>query len=124
MNKDLLKVFLGFDPIETVAPSYPPFNYIKLSDTKHRMEFAVAGFKKRDLDVYTENYELVIKGARDTTDSFKGEYLHKGIGTRMFTRRFSLGKNLRVTSAEVVDGILVIDIEVLKDTTVNKIAIK
>ena len=123
MNKELLKAFLGFDPAEwDTTSTYPPFNYIKVSDTHHRMEFAVAGFKRNELDVSTVNYELIIKGNKENPP--KVEYLHKGIGTRAFTRRFILDKNSRVTSAEVVDGILVIDIEVLRETRTNKITIK
>lgn len=84
--------------------SYPPYNIIRLSDTKTVLELAVAGFKEEDLTVTVDDGHLRVAGKKDDVDDTK--YLYKGIGTRAFERVFTLAKDTKVDGAEYADGIL------------------
>lgn len=99
---------LGFNTLQATKPSYPPYNVIKVDDDKLIMEFAVAGFKKDEVEVTTEKNVLTIKSTKDDAD--EKDYLHKGIAARKFTRAFTLPEYFEVDSASVDNGILYIDL--------------
>ena len=87
--------------------NYPPHNVKKINDDHFVMEFAVAGFSKKELEVSVERGVLTVKGEKlDKED----EYLYKGIATRKFVRAFSLPEYFEITSASSMDGILYIDL--------------
>lgn len=90
-------------------PGYPPYNTIRHSDDKVVMEFAVAGFRKEDIDISVENNVLTIKGERPEDDPGV-EYLHRGIAGRKFIRQFSLPKYFEVEKAGMDNGILYVDL--------------
>lgn len=102
-----------FDQIEKVFESvdnptldkFPPHNIVKLNDTQYVVELAVAGFSKKDIDITVEDGSLVIKGTKAEEDD-KVEYLHRGIGTRAFTKTIKLADTVQVSGAEFKDGIL------------------
>jgi molecular chaperone IbpA len=89
--------------------SYPPYNIVKEDEDNYRVELALAGFDKKDIDVFVDNGTLVIKGEVSAED--KGEAVYKGIATRKFTRTFALGEYLEVIDAEFKNGMLIITIE-------------
>ena len=94
---------------DTEAPTFPPYDIEKLSDNSYRIAMAVAGFSKDDLDVEVKENTLSVKGTKpDESDS--PEYLHRGIAKRNFERRFQLADHVQVTGADVVDGLLYIDL--------------
>jgi len=93
---------------KTNSNSYPPYDLLKLDEDTYRLSLAVAGFSKENIDVTVENGTLIIKGEIiEVTDA---EVVHKGIAGRKFTRSFALGEYMEVSSAEMVDGMLHIDI--------------
>jgi molecular chaperone IbpA len=91
--------------------NYPPFDIEKLSDDQYRITLAVAGFKREDIDITALQNMLVITGRRSNENRNKdGNFLHVGIATRAFERRFELADFVRVTSAELADGLLVVEL--------------
>ena len=105
--------FLGFDEFfNDFAPlerPYPPYNVKKgKNESDYIIEMAIAGFTKKDIKVEVKNNILSIEGKRDEA---LNEYLHKGISTRNFKRVFSLSKYMEVTSADMKDGVLQIEIQ-------------
>ena len=88
--------------------NYPPYNTIKISNHEYRVEVALAGFKKNDLKVYTQEGKLIIEGSK-TKD--KLDYVHKGLAQRNFTRQWALPDDLVVKKVDFEDGLLLIDIE-------------
>ena len=107
--------FIGFQPnIQTwtnVArqETYPPYNLVKVDEDTTRVDLALAGFDKKDVEVTVDNGSLIIKGEIGSEES--GETLHKGIATRKFTRSFALSEFMEVTSAEFKNGLLSITVE-------------
>jgi molecular chaperone IbpA len=109
---------VGFEPIlKRLAeiseafpkvPAYPPYNIKKVSDTKYVIEMAVAGFGKQDLEIELQDGTLTVKG---NVSSEEGEYLHKGIAERAFTRQFNLADTVEVKNADLINGLLKIWLE-------------
>jgi molecular chaperone IbpA len=93
---------------KTNTTSYPPYDLLKLDEDAYQISLAVAGFSKEDIDLSVENGTLIIKGAIiEVTDA---EVIHKGIASRKFVRSFALGEYMEVTSAELKDGMLHINV--------------
>ena len=92
----------------THTSNYPPYNIVRINEDKIVMEFAVAGFKKDNISITTENNVLSIKVNKP--DSDEKDYLYKGIGARKFSRAFTLPDYYEVDSAGFEDGILYIDL--------------
>lgn len=93
--------------------SYPPFNLKKVEDNKYVIEMAVAGFARQDIELTLEDNKLVINGktAADTSGKELGDYLHKGIADRTFTRQFTLADNVEIQNANLINGMLKIWLE-------------
>lgn len=89
--------------------SYPPYDVLKLDDDTFQVSIAVAGFTKDDIEVSVDNGTLIVKG--EVTEVTDGEYLHKGIASRKFTRTFALGEYMEVTGAKHEDGMLHINVD-------------
>ncbi len=88
---------------------YPPFNLEKTGDTNYRITIAVAGFIDAEIDVTQKENTLTVTGEKKEED--RGEYLHRGIAARSFTRQFVLADHVDVKTAGLKDGLLVIDLE-------------
>jgi len=111
---------VGFDQIadlmdrvltnDVAQPSYPPYNIEKTGEDGWRISIAVAGFSEAELNVEVRENSLVIK-AKKAADGPQATYLHRGIATRAFERRFHLADHVRVTGASNVDGMLNIDLQ-------------
>ena len=103
-----------FDYLENASraeqDNYPPFDIEKLSDDSYRITLAVAGFKREDIDIVAQQNMLVITGRRADSRNRDGNFLHIGIATRAFERRFELADFVRVTGAELRDGLLSIEL--------------
>lgn len=116
----LYRSTVGFDQIanmmdrvlsnESATQSYPPYNIEKLTDDSYRISIAVAGFSDGDLNVEVRDKNLIIS-ARKADESEDKTYLHRGIATRAFERRFHLADHVQVTGAGHVDGMLHIELE-------------
>lgn len=116
----LYRTTVGFDQIanlmdrvltaETSQPSYPPYNIEKLEDDAYRITIAVAGFSEADLNVEVRERALIVS-ARKAEEDRERTYLHRGIATRAFERRFHLADHVIVTGATQADGMLHITLE-------------
>jgi molecular chaperone IbpA len=127
----LFRSTVGFDRLAALVDatsrlddqsfSYPPYNIEKLSDDEYRITMAVAGFAEKDLEVTAKDRSLVVagKGSQDTAV----QYLHRGVAGRSFERRFELADYIQVKGANLVNGLLHIDLvrqvpEALKPRTI------
>ena len=103
-----------FDFLESASraeqDNYPPFDIEKLSDDSYRITLAVAGFKRDEIDIVAQQNMLVITGRKSDQRSRDGNFLHVGIATRAFERRFELADFVRVTDASLADGLLAIEL--------------
>lgn len=91
--------------------SYPPYNVAQLSEDSYRIELAVAGFGQDDFEIETHENVLTVSAKKDTpvADNDEGPtYLHRGIAERGFERRFQLADHVKVTGADLSNGLLVI----------------
>ena len=115
----LYRATVGFDQIADMmdrvlssdinTPTYPPYNIEKTADDAYRISIAVAGFSDDDLSVEVKEGALVVS-ARKTDENDSKTYLHRGIATRAFERKFQLADHVRVTGAAHADGMLHIDL--------------
>lgn len=101
-----------FDMMENNAgPSqenYPPFDLIQIDENQYRIDLALAGFKRSEIDIVAQQNALIVTGKkRDDDDS---AFVHRGIATRSFERRFALADHIQVRSADLKDGLLSIDL--------------
>lgn len=95
--------------VDSEAPTFPPYDIEKVGENSYRIVMAVAGFGKDDLNIEVKESTLSVKGTKpDESDS--AEYLHRGIAKRNFERRFQLADHVQVTGADVVDGLLYLDL--------------
>ncbi len=99
---------------------YPPYNVEALDEDHYRITLAVAGFGEGDLDIIVENGELVISGSREKGDEGERVFLHRGIATRRFRKRFALGDNVEVRGARLENGLLHVDLERMRPESVQK----
>lgn len=88
--------------------SYPPYNIEKIGQDQYRIVMAVAGFTLNDLTITAEGDSLLVRGDIADKDSEGTTYLHRGIATRSFQRSFRLADHIRVTGAEMADGLLTV----------------
>jgi len=112
-------LLLGFETIEKSleriaknADGYPPYNIervVRDGTELLRITLAVAGFSIDDLDIATEDSQLVIRGRQ--SDDEPREYLHRGIAARQFQKAFVLADGMRVLGAELKNGLLCIDLD-------------
>jgi molecular chaperone IbpA len=100
--------FRRFDTAFETHSNYPPYNLIKESDTQFRLEIALAGYKKEDIEVTTEWNKLFIKAGKIDEDS--DQYLHRGMAKRAFTRSWALSDDVVVGDVSLVDGLLSVNI--------------
>ena len=103
MNDYLNRVF---DLHETTS-NYPPYNLITVSNVESRLELALAGFKKKEVYVYTQDGKLFVEGQKEDKET-ETKYLHKGVAQRSFTRAWTLSDDTEVRSVDFVDGLLTI----------------
>jgi molecular chaperone IbpA len=89
--------------------NYPPCDIEKTGEDSYRISLAVAGFKLEDLDLTAQPNLLFVLG-RKAHDEQERAYLHRGIASRAFERRFELADYVTVKSADYADGILSVDL--------------
>jgi len=116
----LHRATIGFDQIadmmdrvlssDVTQPSYPPNNIEKTDADTYRISVAVAGFSENDLSVEVKENALIVAGKKAADDKERS-YLHRGIATRAFERRFALADHVRVTGASHENGMLNIDLK-------------
>ena len=103
---DLMDRALAADVSQT---TYPPYNIEKTAENAYRISVAVAGFAPEDLTVEVKDATLVVAARKGSEDTARA-YLHRGIATRAFERRFALADHVRVEGAAHEHGMLHIDL--------------
>jgi molecular chaperone IbpA len=108
INKNSIGMDEYFDRLFTLhetTTNYPPYNLIQVSNVESRLELALAGFKKKQVNVYTQDGKLFVEGQREDGES-GNEYIHRGVAQRSFTRTWTLAEDTEVRSVEFEDGLL------------------
>ena len=103
MNEYLNRVF---DLHETTS-NYPPYNLVQVSNVESRLELALAGFRKAEVNVYTQDGKLFIEGQKEDKETGTN-YIHRGMAQRSFTRSWTLSDETEVRSVEFEDGLLTV----------------
>ena len=98
--------FKRFDTAFETHTNYPPYNLVKESSVDFRLEIALAGYKRGDIEVTTEWNKLFVE-AKKSGDS-SDEYLHQGLAKRAFTRTWTLSDDVVVGDVSYVDGLLTV----------------
>ena len=117
----LFRSSIGFDHVsklldsalrlEGSSPSYPPYNIEKQDEDTYRITMAVAGFTENTIDVVVQDQSLTVRGRlSEPENADKPTYLHRGIATRAFERRFQLADHIRVAGARMENGLLSINL--------------
>ncbi len=87
--------------------NYPPYNVVQLNNTETRLEIALAGFTKDEVNAFTEYGKLTVKGDKEPITE-EGHYLHKGLAYRNFERSWTLAEGTEVTDVNFENGLLTI----------------
>ena len=93
-----------FNLHETTS-NYPPYNLVSVNNVESRLEIALAGFKKKEVNVYTQDGKLFIEGQKEDKET-ETNYMHKGLAQRSFTRAWTLSDDTEVRSVDFEDGLL------------------
>ena len=114
----LYRTSIGFDHlanmldnipgVENDSGNYPPFNIELIDDNKYRLSMAVAGFAQDEINIEVKENVLRVQGQKKS-DTEKAEFLHRGIATRNFERRFQLADHVVVQDAQMSNGLLHVD---------------
>lgn len=116
----LFRYSVGFDRVQHLldaaleraenAPGYPPYNIETVGENAYRITMAVAGFGEEDLDITVQENALTVAGKAGQREE-QVQYLHRGIATRAFERKFELADHVKVVGANLVNGMLTISLE-------------
>ena len=93
---------------ETVT-NYPPYNLIQVNNSESRLEIALAGFKKEEVNVFTEYGKLFVEGKKKDKET-ESEYLHQGLAQRSFKRAWTLSDDFEVRDVSLEDGLLTVQL--------------
>ena len=112
--RDFNRFAIGFEPmIAKVASNpvtYPPYN-LTHDEHGYRLELAVAGFKMEELEIYLSNDRILMVRGSKSEDQRSRNWIHRGIAARDFERQFTLAEHIKVMSAKMEDGLLIIELE-------------
>ena len=97
--------FESFNTME--ASNYPPFNIVHINNHESRLEVALAGFSKEEVNVFTEYGKLHIEGTKSEPDE-EETFIHRGLAKRTFKRSWTIAEDTHVTDVTFDNGLLVI----------------
>ena len=103
---DLLDSVTGLDQ---ASPGYPPYNIERLGENDYRITMAVAGFSQDEIRVDVKEQTLTVAGSKQPEETER-QYLHRGIASRNFERRFQLADHVEVKGADLRDGLLHVEL--------------
>ena len=95
---------------ESTNATYPPFNIIQENNHESTLEIALAGFKKKEVKVYTEYGKLTVEAEKEEKTE-TGSYAHKGIAARSFSRQWSLADDTEIGDVTFEDGLLTVSLK-------------
>ena len=93
-----------------ITSNYPPYNLIQLNNHESKLEIALAGFKKDELQVFTEFGKLYVQGTKEESE-VDGTFIHKGLAQRSFKRVWTVSDDTKVGSVEFTDGLLSVELK-------------
>ena len=93
--------------LHETTTNYPPYNLVQVNNVESRLEIALAGFKKEEVNVFTEYGKLFVEGQKSDSES-SGTFVHKGLASRSFKRAWTLSDDTEVREVIFEDGLLVI----------------
>jgi molecular chaperone IbpA len=104
--------------------NYPPFNIERTGENDYLVTVAVAGFKTEEIEIIAQQNMLQVSGRKHSDSNDNRDFLHMGIATRNFERRFQLADYVHVTTADMSDGLLTISLvreipDALKPRTIS-----
>ena len=102
---DYLDRFFNMD----TTSNYPPYNIVQIYNVESRLEIALAGFKKKEVKVYTEFGKLYVEGKKEKS-KVDGEFIHQGLAQRSFTRVWTISDDTEVRGVEFTDGLLLVQL--------------
>ena len=108
INKNSIGMDEYFDRLfnlHETTKNYPPYNLVTVSNVESRLELALAGFKKAEVNVYTQDGKLFVEGQKEDTET-ETTYVHRGVAQRSFTRTWTLSDETEVRSVEFENGLL------------------
>ena len=108
INKNSIGMDEYFDRLfnlHETTTNYPPYNLVTVSNVESRLELALAGFKKAQVNVYTQDGKLFVEGQREDGETGT-DYVHRGVAQRSFTRAWTLSDETEVRSVVFEDGLL------------------
>ena len=108
INRNSIGLDEYFDRLFTLhetTTNYPPYNLVQVSNVESRLELALAGFKKKQVNVYTQDGKLFVEGQREDGEAGT-DYIHRGVAQRSFTRTWTLAEETEVRSVVFEDGLL------------------
>ena len=108
INRNSIGMEDYFDRLTTLhetTSNYPPYNLVTVSNIESRLELALAGFKKKEVYVYTQDGKLFVEGQKEDKETGT-EYVHRGVAQRSFTRSWTLSDETEVRSVSFEDGLL------------------
>ena len=95
--------------LHETTTNYPPYNLVTVSNVESRLELALAGFKKKQVNVYTQDGKLFVEGQREDGET-NNDYVHRGVAQRSFTRSWTLSDETEVRSVVFENGLLTISL--------------
>jgi molecular chaperone IbpA len=109
----LVSIFDQIADFDNEATTYPPYNIERLTENEYRITMAVAGFGKQEVEIEVKENTLSIRGEKKETEEAEKErtFLHRGIASRAFERRFELADYVEVRRADLKDGVLSVDLK-------------
>ena len=108
INRNSIGMEDYFDRLTTLhetTSNYPPYNLVTVSNVESRLELALAGFKKKEVYVYTQDGKLFVEGQKEDKETGT-DYVHRGVAQRSFTRSWTLSDETEVRSVVFEDGLL------------------
>ena len=110
-------IFDEFDRVlestERHNPNYPPYNIHKINENEYKIEVALAGYSKDDIELELKDNTLTVRNKQKekiVNENTNG-MIHKGISTRQFERAFTISEDIKIKNAELKNGLLNIDLE-------------
>ena len=95
--------------VHETTSNYPPYNHVQVSNVESKLEIALAGFRKKEVYVYTQDGKLFVEGQKEDKES-DTNYVHKGLAQRSFKRLWTLPDDMEVSDVSFEDGLLSINL--------------
>lgn len=119
-GRNLLPLSVGFDHLLSTLQefedigkpaTYPPYNIVKFDEDNYQIQIAVAGFGPDELDIEVKDNNLTVNGQINTAYTSDVQFLHHGLASRDFSHSFKLSDTVVVKSADIINGVLKIDLQ-------------